>query len=273
MARPVKQGLEYFSFDTDFFSDRKVRRIMNACGPTSTSILICLLCNIYRDKGYYIGWDEELPFDIADEIGVSEGSVVELIKKALQVDFFDQALYEKYNILTSHGIQKRFRSSTLKRCNIVIDVKYWVIDDNNPVNDGNLPEETELLPDESTQKEKKVNKKKEEKKENKENFAAALAATTKRKKAFGENLIPYVEKYSKDTIRAFFDHWSETNKSGTKMRFEFEKTWEVGKRLATWASKEWVRPSQKTSSSKIEDLQQTGESAADVARQILNGNG
>ena len=39
-------------------------------------------------------------------------------------------------------------------------------------------------------------------------------------------------------IRAFFDYWSELNKSETKMRFETNKTWEVAKRLATWANKE-----------------------------------
>ena len=39
-------------------------------------------------------------------------------------------------------------------------------------------------------------------------------------------------------IRAFFDYWSELKKSCAKMRFELEKTWELPKRLATWASKE-----------------------------------
>ena len=160
MARPVKQGLEYFSFDTDFFSDRKVRRIMSACGPNSASILICLLCNIYKDKGYYIGWDKELPFDIADIVGVSEGSVEEVIKKGLQVDFFNQELFQKYSILTSNGIQKRFKSSTLKRKDIEINDDYWVFAVNNSVNAGNIPEETPLLPPESTQKEKKGKEKK-----------------------------------------------------------------------------------------------------------------
>lgn len=39
-------------------------------------------------------------------------------------------------------------------------------------------------------------------------------------------------------IRAFFDYWSELNKSGTKMRYELEKTWELPKRLVTWANRE-----------------------------------
>ena len=67
---------------------------------------------------------------------------------------------------------------------------------------------------------------------------AALAATLSRKEKFYQSLIPFVEKYGKDMIRAFFNYWSEMNKSCTKMRFEQQPTWEIAKRLATWASRD-----------------------------------
>lgn len=66
----------------------------------------------------------------------------------------------------------------------------------------------------------------------------ALTATLSRKELFYSSLIPFVGKYSKEMIRDFFDYWSEMNRSCTKMRFEQQPTWEVGKRLATWASKD-----------------------------------
>lgn len=68
--------------------------------------------------------------------------------------------------------------------------------------------------------------------------AAATAATLARKDAFYQSLVPYVSRYPKEMIRAFFDYWSEQNKSGTRMRYELEKTWELPKRLATWAARE-----------------------------------
>lgn len=71
-----------------------------------------------------------------------------------------------------------------------------------------------------------------------EKKAAAKAATLSRKEVFYQSLIPFVGKYPKEMIRAFFDYWSELNKSGTKMRYELEKTWELPKRLATWANRE-----------------------------------
>lgn len=70
--------------------------------------------------------------------------------------------------------------------------------------------------------------------------AAAKAATLSRKEVFYQSLIPFVGKYPKEMIRAFFDYWSELNKSGTKMRYELEKTWELPKRLATWANRERI---------------------------------
>lgn len=69
---------------------------------------------------------------------------------------------------------------------------------------------------------------------------AARAATLKRREGFYRSLVPYVGKYGKDMIRAFYNHWSELNPSETKMRYEFQKTWQVGLRLATWARNEKV---------------------------------
>lgn len=63
-------------------------------------------------------------------------------------------------------------------------------------------------------------------------------ALLSRKESFYQSLIPFAEKYPKEMISAFFDYWSEMNKSQTKMRFEQQPTWEVAKRLATWAKRD-----------------------------------
>lgn len=59
-----------------------------------------------------------------------------------------------------------------------------------------------------------------------------------REEEFRISLIPFVEEFSKETTRAFFDYWTEKNPKGIKMRFEMEKTFEVAKRLKTWKNKE-----------------------------------
>lgn len=136
-GRPIKQGIDYFPMDVGFFTDVKIRKISRACGPQSTSILICLLCNIYKDEGYYILWDEDLPFVIADTVGVSEGAVKEVLQKAIQVGFFDSVLYERHNILTSSGIQKRFLLATYQRKETCIIPDFLIDCTINSINHAN----------------------------------------------------------------------------------------------------------------------------------------
>jgi hypothetical protein len=44
--------------------------------------------------------------------------------------------------------------------------------------------------------------------------------------------------YQPQTLADFYDYWSEPNKSKTKMRFELQPTWDLPRRLKTWASRE-----------------------------------
>jgi hypothetical protein len=37
-------------------------------------------------------------------------------------------------------------------------------------------------------------------------------------------------------IDDFCDYWTEPNKSGTKMRYEMERTWDLSRRIKRWAS-------------------------------------
>lgn len=164
MARPLKEGLDYFPFDVDFFSDIKIRRLALACGSSSASVIICLLCNIYQDKGYYIEWNKDLPFLIADAVGVSEGTASEIITKAIQVGLFDREVFDKHKVLTSEGIQQRYMTATERRKKthwkkeyLVGALKEQVIGAKNIVNVGN----NSLNVDRSTQSKVKESKVKE----------------------------------------------------------------------------------------------------------------
>ncbi|MHC5278916.1 DUF4373 domain-containing protein [Listeria kieliensis] len=162
MARPIKKGIDYFPLDVTFLSDIKVRKIMKACGNSSISILISLLSNIYREQGYYVAWDSDTAFLVADEVGTSEGSVEEVVKKSVQVGFFNKSMFEKKKILTSKGIQERYKTAAYKKKDNGILPVYdlstsetksdGVSDDGNPVSD--------IGSTQSKGKESKVNKSK-----------------------------------------------------------------------------------------------------------------
>ena len=58
----------------------------------------------------------------------------------------------------------------------------------------------------------------------------------RRKQLFAESIAPFVEEYGRDMCNAFFSYWTEPNKSGTRMRWELEKTWDVNRRLKRWTN-------------------------------------
>jgi len=48
-----------------------------------------------------------------------------------------------------------------------------------------------------------------------------------------------VEKFNFPCAKDFIEYWTEPNKSGTKMRFELEKTWDLKRRLSRWANNDF----------------------------------
>jgi len=59
-----------------------------------------------------------------------------------------------------------------------------------------------------------------------------------RKESFRKDVAVYLKEYSKETLRSFFDYWTEPNPSKTKMRWELQKTFDVNLRLKNWTKNE-----------------------------------
>ena len=55
-----------------------------------------------------------------------------------------------------------------------------------------------------------------------------------RKLRFGLQLAEKCPNEAKETLRAFYDYWTEHNDGGKKMRFEKEKVFDIVKRMRTW---------------------------------------
>lgn len=129
MARPNKQGLDYFPLDVNLLTNLKVRRLISAQGINSIAVIIELLCRIYQGKGYYIERSNDLAFLISDALrsGISEGAVEEIIKKAIELGFFDANMLDDFGILTSESIQKTFFEATKKRKGVQYDGRFLLI--------------------------------------------------------------------------------------------------------------------------------------------------
>ncbi|MDV4026196.1 hypothetical protein CMT52_17840 [Elizabethkingia anophelis] len=96
-------------------------------------------------------------------------------------------------------------------------------------------EETKVLPnkEEDVEEEEEVDVDKEGEKKH----APTKPFSKLSKDEFYNSLAEHVGEYSKQTVRDFFDYWTEPSASG-KMKFQLEKTWSIPHRLATWKRNE-----------------------------------
>ena len=133
MARPLKNGLDYFPMDVDFFSDIKIRKLIKFQGAKAIAVYSYLLCIIYKN-GYYCEWDNDLPFIISEVTGCNEAYISEVIKCLFEIGILNKNMYEKHQILTSAGIQKRYKNVNARSQSIKIMKKYLLM----------KPEETEV---------------------------------------------------------------------------------------------------------------------------------
>ena len=102
-----RKGLSYFPFDIDFFQDLKIRKLIRCQGGKAVTVYALLLCFIYK-SGYYIRWDEELPFAISEQTGYDEAYIREVIKSCVTLGLFSRELFDGEGVLTSRGIQERY---------------------------------------------------------------------------------------------------------------------------------------------------------------------
>lgn len=109
---------------------------------------------------------------------------------------------------------------------------------------NNQPTTNQQLTTTSEYKKERIYKKetsnfiKLEEKKVKLSFATEQKNMQGRSDNFYQSLVPYVEIYGKEMIRAFYDYWTEPNRSKTKMKFELERTWDTKRRLNTWSNRD-----------------------------------
>ena len=131
MARPKKQGLLYFSFDTDFFySDRRIKALRSRYGNDGIVLYIWILCEAYKDKGYYLIYDDDCIDNMITDLGLTEGFIKQIMEYLASRSLLTQisTLASPVTTITSPGIQKRYQEA-MKGQKRTVDVKgeIWLL--------------------------------------------------------------------------------------------------------------------------------------------------
>ena len=142
MARISNPGLDYFPLDVNFFQDRKVRRISNRHHAAGIAALTSLLCLIYKEKGFYVAWNQDTLFDISQEVCCEEEEMQAIIDDCLSVGLFDTYIYKEYGILTSQAIQEQYHkiiTDSRRKYKLPLE-RFWLIKEGEDGTENNSAE-------------------------------------------------------------------------------------------------------------------------------------
>ena len=128
MGRLRKEGNEFFSFDVDFFSDRKIKILKARYGADGITLYIYLLCEIYKN-GFYLKLDEDFEFIVSDDLNMNSVKVKQVLNFLLERSLFDNTLFQSDKVLTSAGIQRRYQLmvKSLAMKNPITVERYWLL--------------------------------------------------------------------------------------------------------------------------------------------------
>jgi DnaD/phage-associated family protein len=146
MARPVKQGLDYFPHDTDASMDEKIEGIEALFGLEGYAIFFKLCERIYRTAdGELDISDAETRKIYARNMHISVKKFDDILEALVKRGLFDPELFQKTKRLSSGGIKKRIGRVTNKR--LLMSEKYHEAKLKGLVSDAETREETRQKPD------------------------------------------------------------------------------------------------------------------------------
>jgi len=108
MARPRKEGLDYFPHDTDAVNDEKIEALRALYGNDGYAFYFILLERIYRTENVELDIKtEQMKRILAKKIQISRQKFEKMLLTAFEFELFDRKEFEERGVLTSRGIKRR----------------------------------------------------------------------------------------------------------------------------------------------------------------------
>lgn len=132
MARPPKKGIDYSGWSVTIFdNDTKIDKLLDAQGWTGFGIYFYLCQRTYGGEGYFYRWGYDDCASTSRKMGggIGSGTVKETVDYCLQIGLFDKRLFDRWGVLTSRGIQRRYWEVVKERDVRTVISDYWLLQD------------------------------------------------------------------------------------------------------------------------------------------------
>ena len=121
----MNNGINYFPLNVHL--DDKFELIEAEFRLKGFAIVVKLFQKIYGQQGYYCEWTEDVALLFGKNVGLGGDAVSEIVRAAIKRGIFDSELYDKYQILTSRGIQERYFEAVSRRKEVEVRKEYLLI--------------------------------------------------------------------------------------------------------------------------------------------------
>lgn len=109
MARPLKQGLDYFPHDTDAINDKKIQRLIDEYGLAGYGFYFALLADIYSGLPEPYKWGENVKI-FAHRCRLSVAKAQRMLSFCVEICLFDADNFNNNSTLISQSIFERAES-------------------------------------------------------------------------------------------------------------------------------------------------------------------
>lgn len=221
MARPERNNVDYFPFFCE--EGKKMFYLEETYGNDGFSTFIKLLRELAKTDYHYLDLSQpKTMMFLSARCKISKEILEAIINDLTDLGKFDEVLWKQNRIIWCQDFIDSIQDAYKKRNNkcITYEGLLTLLSGLGILKPNKLPTTVSGNP-QSKVEYNKVEKTKED--------------LDIRKLKFSETLKPFLEKYGKDLLNDFYLYWTEPNKSKTKFRQELEKTWDLERRLSTWA--------------------------------------
>lgn len=121
----MNSGIPFVPLDVAL--DDKFALIEAEFGLKGFAVIVKIFQKIYGFQGYYCEWTNDVALLFAKDNCINSNAVSEIVKTAIKRGIFDSRLFEEYQILTSHGIQKRYLKAAERKARIELRKEYLLV--------------------------------------------------------------------------------------------------------------------------------------------------
>lgn len=217
MARPEKNTVEYFPFICE--DGNKMFYIEETYGNDGFATFVKLLRELAKTNYHYLDLSKPTTqMFLSAKCKISKETLLSIIKDLVELGKFDKLLWDENSIIWCQDFIDSIQDAYNKRKNKCITYEGLLLHlQSLGVRKHRLKVKKHANNTQTILEETKLNK-----------------TILERKQEFYNSLIPFLEIYSKEMLKEFFEYWTEHGENDRKFRKEKEKSFNLELRLKNW---------------------------------------